>query len=170
MQRVLSALALVAVFTMTGPAAAAAASERFDALGHKILVKIDGAEVNNAVSVLEFVDRPGVGPPLHIHTAEDEIFHVVRGRIRIWRGDRSFVTKAGDTVFLPRGVPHAYMNIGREESRILVTIMPGNLVAFFREAGSRKMQVPRDMDELVKLSERYGMKILGPPSTEKSKD
>ncbi len=158
-------IALAALIGFTTPGAVAAEQAKpFTALGHKqILVKLDRAATNNAASVVVMVDAPGFGPPSHVHTKEDEIFYVLHGRIRIWRGEETLVAAPGESVFMPRNVPHTYQNIGQTESRLLIVVTPGHLQAFFEEAGARKLQVPRDMDEITKLCERYGITILGPP-------
>ncbi len=153
----------------TQDADAAEEAKRFSALGHKmIIVKLDRKATNDTAAVVEMVDRPGFGPPKHVHTKEDEVFYVLRGRIRIWRGEETIVAGPGESVFMPRNVPHTYQNIGTSDSRVLIVITPGNIQAFFEEAAARKLLVPRDMDEITKLCERYGIKILGPPPAAKA--
>jgi quercetin dioxygenase-like cupin family protein len=142
---------------------AAEPPKKFNALGHKIEVKLDRAATKDAAAVLELIDAPGMGPPKHVHSKEDEIFHVLRGQIRIWRGDEVLVARPGTSVFMPRNIPHTYQNIGKSESRVLVIITPGSLQSFFEEASAGKLRGPRDNDEIAKLAERYGIKILGPP-------
>ena len=135
-------------------------AKRFEALGHKIEVKLDRAATRGAYSVLEMTDAPGNGPPRHVHSAEDEIFHVLQGRIRFWRGNETFVAGPGAVVFMPRNVPHTFKNVGDGESRVLIVITPGRLQGFFEEAAARNVTAPRDV---AALATRYGIKVLGPP-------
>ena len=159
------ALVLLAGFALgaLGSADAAEPAKRFQALGHKIEVKLDRAATNGAYAVLEMTDAPGNGPPRHIHSAEDEIFHVLQGRIRFWRGAETFVAAAGAVVYMPRNVPHSFKNVGRTESRVLIVITPGRLQGFFEEAAARNIVMPRDAAVFAEIAERYGIKVLGPP-------
>jgi quercetin dioxygenase-like cupin family protein len=141
---------------------AAEPAKRFRALGHKIEVKLDRKATNGAYSVLEMTDAPGNGPPRHVHSAEDEIFHVLQGRVRFWRGSETFVAGPGAVVYMPRNVPHTFKNVGKTESRVLILITPGRLQGFFEEAAARNIVMPRDAAAFAGLAERYGIKVLGP--------
>jgi mannose-6-phosphate isomerase-like protein (cupin superfamily) len=157
-------LALAGVVAAAAAGAAPAeAPKRFEALGHKIEVKLDRAATNGTHAVLEVVDKPGFGPPRHVHTREDEIYYVVEGQVRIWRGGESFVVGPGAVVFMPRNVPHTFQNVGTGESRIVIVITPGRLQAFFEEAGARRLAAPADEAAITALARRYGIKVLGPP-------
>ncbi|WDO12847.1 cupin domain-containing protein [Flavobacterium sp. WW92] len=73
------------------------------------------------------------GPPLHIHKNQDEIFFVANGEF-IVQIDKEIVTvKTGDTVFIPRGIPHTYANPIENNPGILISIHQpaGKNEAFF---------------------------------------
>src|ERR671920_1316356 len=58
------------------------------------------------------VEHP-IGPrvlaaPLHTHEREDEYTYVLEGEIGVQIGEEVLVAQAGDLVFKPRGVPHAF--------------------------------------------------------------
>jgi oxalate decarboxylase/phosphoglucose isomerase-like protein (cupin superfamily) len=55
-------------------------------LGGTIKVIATPHETGVRVAVVEEVTPPHQGPPMHMHTHEDEIFYVVEGRMRFWRG------------------------------------------------------------------------------------
>ena len=42
----------------------------------------------------------------HAHDGEDELFHVLRGTLRIEMADRTVVLEAGDAFVVPKGVRH----------------------------------------------------------------
>jgi uncharacterized RmlC-like cupin family protein len=48
---------------------------------------------------------------MHIHTREDETFYVLAGEIEVTVGGERDVLRAGDSVFLPRGIPHRLENL-----------------------------------------------------------
>ena len=70
-------------------------------------------------------------PPAHVHTREDEAFYMLKGEFRILVGDREYFAKAGDLVYLPRGVAHAAIPM-TDEVETLALILPGNMMTFFR--------------------------------------
>src|SRR5689334_10528804 len=71
-------------------------------------ILIDGSETGGALAILEGVQRPGGEPPLHVHTREDETFYVIEGKMSVWVGGAIHHLSAGDSIFLPRGVPHTF--------------------------------------------------------------
>jgi mannose-6-phosphate isomerase-like protein (cupin superfamily) len=54
------------------------------------------------------------GPPMHVHYVEDEEGRVVSGRLSASVGGRLVQIGAGDTLRLPKGVPHRWWNEGDE--------------------------------------------------------
>ena len=65
-----------------------------------------GEQTGGALTVFESTAAPGEGPPLHRHAREDEVFYVLRGRLRVKLGTTIHEAPAGSFVFIPRGVPH----------------------------------------------------------------
>jgi quercetin dioxygenase-like cupin family protein len=68
-----------------------------------------------------FTIQPGGKMPLHTNTVEHEQY-VLSGRAKVTLGDEHFKGGAGNVVFIPAGVPHAYTNIGEEPFRFLCSI------------------------------------------------
>ncbi|WP_332369062.1 cupin domain-containing protein [Spirosoma telluris] len=64
-------------------------------------VKISGKDTNGQLAVFEYVGTEKVGPVLHVHHDQDEIFSIVDGEYLFQVGDEKFIVKAGDTVFAP---------------------------------------------------------------------
>ncbi len=124
---------------------------------------VTAAESGGAVGVFEDRTPPGEGPPLHVHHREDEIFHIREGRFRMWCADRSWDVGPGETVFLPRGVPHTFRNIGDAPGRKLVVVTPGGFERMFVDAARRGLTIPTDIGAFVALAAEYGAEILGPP-------
>jgi len=54
------------------------------------------------------------GPPMHVHYLEDEEGRVVSGRLSAAVGGRRVHAGSGETVRLPKGVPHRWWNEGDE--------------------------------------------------------
>ena len=72
-----------------------------------------GPETGPHFALRQFTMEPGGGMPRHTNTVEHEQY-VLQGRARIDIGDHAYEVSAGDVVFIPAGVPHAYRNIGEE--------------------------------------------------------
>ena len=81
--------------------------------GERFIWKATGARTGGALDVGELLVAPGVGPPEHIHHANDETFYVLDGTFRFTVAGQQHVAEAGAFIFIPRGVPHAWQNIGR---------------------------------------------------------
>ena len=75
-------------------------------------IKISSKDTNGNLAIFEQTGlTPNGGPPLHIHPHQDESFYVIEGRYFFQVGDERFDLKAGDTIFLPRNVPHAFVQL-----------------------------------------------------------
>jgi mannose-6-phosphate isomerase-like protein (cupin superfamily) len=77
-----------------------------------------------------------VGPPPHIHHAEDELLQILAGRVRIVCGDTDAIVGAGGFAYLPRGVPHTFWAQGDESARMLAVFTPGGVEAMFTASGA----------------------------------
>src|ERR687891_2223724 len=71
-------------------------------------VRVGEADGTDGLSVLEHRTPFGDSPPLHVHTTEDEIFHVLEGEFRVQVGDEVRVYGPGSVLVAPKGVPHTY--------------------------------------------------------------
>jgi quercetin dioxygenase-like cupin family protein len=56
--------------------------------------------------------RRGSAVPVHVHSEEDEICVVIEGSGSFWVGEKRRMLTAGDVIFLPRDVAHAYRFTG----------------------------------------------------------
>ncbi|MBS1582545.1 MAG: cupin domain-containing protein [Bacteroidetes bacterium] len=125
-------------------------------------IKISGADTDGRLSVLEQTGHTlNGGPPLHVHPDQDELFFVLEGRYSFQVGDDRFELGAGDTLFLPRGVPHAFLQ-RTEQARTVVAYQPsGRMEDFFRQ--SARFTAPPTAEEVAQLFAHHGMQVVGPP-------
>jgi quercetin dioxygenase-like cupin family protein len=128
--------------------------------GGPLTFKVRGAETNGALMALENVIAPGDGPPEHTHAAEDESWYVVAGELRFKLGDEIASAPAGSFVFVPRGVPHAFVNAGAEPARILVMFTPAGMERFFDRFAELEAFDPA---AFARLGREVGMEVVGPP-------
>ena len=65
----------------------------------------------------------GFSPPRHVHTREDEVFVVEDGELRFDIAGRAVAAGPGTSVFMPRGVPHAF-RVDGPSARVLGIMTP----------------------------------------------
>ncbi len=89
-----------------------------------------GKETGGLFSIFEATGIPGMEPPPHVHSNEDETYYLLEGEMRFRVGDEEFVGKPGDFVFLPRHVRHEFKVLS-PWFRCLVGIYPAGLENYF---------------------------------------
>lgn len=124
-------------------------------------ITVDRHASGGVAGAFESTVPGGSGPPIHVHHNEDEIIHVVESPYDFWL-DGAVVRKLpGESIFLPRGVPHTFRVAGDRPGRNLTLLTPGGLEEFFVEAATRELKIPAHMAEVVELAGRYGIEFRG---------
>ena len=119
--------------------------------------------LGDGLEVIETVNAPGYGPPLHKHR-EAEIFYVLQGRYLFEVDGKRFEAKMGDTVVANSNAPHRFVNIDSCPSKQLVMIVPGfDALAFFTQLGSAMKGGRLDNQAKQAFSAQWGVDFLGPP-------
>lgn len=128
-------------------------------------------DTGGAFDLILPIVRKGDEPPPHVHGQEQELFYVLDGNVDVYVGAKVFHLAAGDCVFLPQGIPHAYL-IQSPALHMLALITPGGFMDAFRpmEESAKKMEIPSDMvtyatgnlEETMKILEQYGLRFLSP--------
>ena len=125
-------------------------------------VKVSGKDTNGDLAVFEQTSlSPKRGTPLHIHPNQDEVFHVQEGEYLFLVGQDKYQLKAGDSIFLPRKVAHAWTQVS-DKGRMTVILQPaGKLEEFFVTMASlTKEPTP---EEVAKIFAAHDMQVVGPP-------
>lgn len=127
-------------------------------------LRVAAKETLGAYSFSEFVMQPGTGPAPHRHSREDEAFYVLEGQFEFKvgeRGERVIAAGPGSVVFAPRGVPHAFKNVGTTPAKGLVVISPAGLEQFFGERRALEKEIPKTdaiyAARLKALEEKFGL-------------
>jgi mannose-6-phosphate isomerase-like protein (cupin superfamily) len=126
--------------------------------GNEILVQVSPDDSGGQFAVGLMKVQPMGGPPLHVHSREDEWFYVLKGELTIQVGDERITAGPGTSVFGPRGVPHTFQNFTGEVVETLVMVNPPAFLDFFAEV-SRPMQ-PAEFED---AAAGYGLQFVGPP-------
>jgi quercetin dioxygenase-like cupin family protein len=128
-------------------------------LGGDITFIVRGEHSNGALAALEAVNGPGEGPPLHVHTREDETVYVLEGDFRWKLGDELSETGPGSFVFIPKGLPHTWEVMGDRPGRVLITFAPAGMEGFFDRLSSMS---EFDLEEFRAAASEHAMEVVGP--------
>ena len=133
-------------------------------LGDGVTIKLTEGETGGALTMFESIPAPGVGPPKHVHSNEDEVVYVLEGTLRFKLGDEIRETPAGGFAFIPRGLHHAWQNIGSEPARLLIVFTPASpgMERFFL-AFSEVPEGGPVQEEFTRLGKEAGFDVVGPP-------
>ncbi|WP_170984966.1 cupin domain-containing protein [Roseomonas sp. AR75] len=105
--------------------------EVLDIFGLGLVVKVEPH--TGGLFVAEHQVPPGLGVPLHVHDADDEVFVIRSGSLTLLGPEGGHVARPGDTVLLPRGVAHGFRNDGDTPVSMQVMLTPGTgAAAMFR--------------------------------------
>ncbi len=136
--------------------------------------KVSAQDTDGAMCVFEFTG--GGGGPRHLHYDQDEWIYILAGEFEFRVGDKQLRVGAGESVFLPRKVPHMWGCVSGQPGKIINVYQPaGKMEEFFREVGkpfkdlpTREQMVNKTYTEeqvksLHRLFDAHGMDLLGPP-------
>jgi quercetin dioxygenase-like cupin family protein len=134
--------------------------------GEKALsTKVSGADVGRTYAAIEVHPPPGVGPELHVHLAQNELFFMLKGSIGVQCGPDRTTLHAGDAYMAPANIPHAFVTLGTEVAHVLLIYDPaGDMEGFFAEyAPLVSVDGEPDRKKLAEVYAKHGMKVVGPP-------
>jgi quercetin dioxygenase-like cupin family protein len=136
---------------------------RVPEIGLELRVRLPMEASGGTLTVIDTVNEPGFGPPLHRH-AETEIFRVLTGRYLFEVDGRRLFAETGDVISVPGGAAHAFVNVSDAPARQTILILPGlDAVAFFTGLGViMKGGIP-DREALNRFGQQWGVEFLGPP-------
>lgn len=133
------------------------------ALGLKLSVRLPPEVSGGAITIMETVNAPGFGPPLHRHR-ETEVFRVLDGVYLYEVNGRRFYGKAGDVISVPSGSTHAFVNVGDRPARQMVLMLPAlDAVRFFTELANVLASGHADREALSAFGAPWGVEFLGAP-------
>ncbi|HLL97190.1 MAG TPA: cupin domain-containing protein [Spirosoma sp.] len=131
-------------------------------------VKVSGKDTNGDLCIFEGYSSPtqkkGWGPLLHLHHQQDEWFHIIEGEFLFQVGEEKFGLKAGDSLLAPRGIPHAFVKLTDDRSRMMTVYQPAGTMEAYFQAIRKFTGRPTD-DDLTKLFLAHGMEVVGPRLT-----
>lgn len=124
-------------------------------------LKVSKKDTAGGFALLEYEGKEKTGPHLHVHHAQDELFFVVEGCYKFRVGEEYHELKEGDCIFLPRAIPHTWIQTS-DYGRLIYLVSPaGSFEDFFEEIISLKS--PPTKEIMDSIHKRHQMEVLGPP-------
>ena len=125
-------------------------------------VKVSGSDTDGALAIFEQTSlSQGRGTPLHLHNSQDENFYVIEGEYYFRLGDEKFHLTKGESIFLPRKIPHAWTQVS-ERGKMMVVLQPaGKLEDFFVAMAS--LDHEPNQQQIAKIFLDNDMQVVGPP-------
>lgn len=123
-------------------------------------LKVSGKDTDGALAIFEQTSvSPKRGTPLHVHANQDEVFYVLFGEYYFQVGTDKYKLKAGDSIFLPRKIPHAWTQVS-EAAKMMVVLQPaGKLEEFF--VTMSELETEPTKEEIAKIFLDHEMEIVG---------
>jgi quercetin dioxygenase-like cupin family protein len=129
-----------------------------------------GAETDGKYALFEAFVAPGGGPPLHVHSREEEGFYVLEGEIVFTINGERVVASAGTFANVPVGTLHSFKNESAAPARMLISVAPAGLEQMFFEVGvplaeGATTTLPpskQEIDKLLAIAPRYGIEVRLP--------
>lgn len=124
-------------------------------------IKVSAKDTGGDLTIFEYTGNEKGGPPLHLHPKQDEIFYIVEGEYLFQMGEEKYNLKSGDTIFLPRKVPHTFAQL-TDKGKMLFFFQPsGKMEDYFRAIG--KLTAPPSPQEGAQIFANHDMKVVGAP-------
>jgi quercetin dioxygenase-like cupin family protein len=124
---------------------------------------LEGSDTNGALALFETVVPPNTRVPApHRHVTYDETVHVLNGTCTFAVEGTESSLAPGQTLFIPRGAVHQFVNRGPDTVRFLATVTPGVLSSeFFREVGAvMGAGGPPDLKRIADIMQRHGLQAV----------
>jgi len=128
--------------------------------------KVSVQDTDGAMCVFEFTG--GGGGPRHLHHDQEEWIYIIDGEFQFEVGEKRYRVGRGESVFIPRKVPHVWACVSGKPGKIINVYQPaGKMEDFFRELGKYHgkpyVHEALSIDEFRQLFHDHGMDLLGPP-------
>lgn len=128
---------------------------------------LSGDQTAGQFCLLENRSGGNTKTPIHVHADDDETIYIIEGEMTAVIDGESRRLSAGESVFLPRGIPHQLMNTTGHPARYILIGTPALFERFVEEGGRvlRPGEVagpptPEEIARLHEASPRFGITLL----------
>ena len=119
-------------------------------------------DTGGTYSSYEIIAPPGCGARAHMHSRENEAMYIIEGTFHFRCGEKEATLGAGDSISMPKGLPHMFMNVGQTTGRLLGVATPAGLEHFFEDVDEviRAKQAEVTQDDITEVCRRHGIELL----------
>lgn len=133
--------------------------------GDTFFCKVSTKDTDGDLYIFESTRDKKGGPPLHYHYEQDEWWYILEGVFLFKIGDQTLTAKAGDSLFGPRMVPHAFAKTNEGNARILMAFQPAGKMEEHFTAVSKGVYSKMSEEEKHKFRQVNGFEVVGPALT-----
>ena len=128
---------------------------------------LSGEQTAGQFCLFENTSDGNTKTPIHVHARDDETVYVIEGELTAVSDGQPRRLTAGESIFLPRGIPHQLINMSGNPGRYILIGSPALFDRFLKEAG-RELRpgeaagppTPEDIERLREASPRFGITLL----------
>ena len=128
-----------------------------EVVGDQHIIKLEGSDTNNTLSVIEQTYQPDTGSILHHHEKDTHVFYVLDGVFELIMDDSINKLSKGDLAYIPNKTKHSFKVIGKTAAKALVITFPAGLEKLFVELSQLNLK-----DQSINIPEiinKYGVKL-----------
>lgn len=89
-------------------------------------------------------------------TSSGHGFYILEGAVDFVFGEERFRDERGALAYLRRGLPHTFLGVSEQASRVPVLLMPGGLEKLFAQS---------DPERFSEILREHHVEVVGPPLT-----
>lgn len=133
--------------------------------GDQFFCKVSTSDTDGSLYIFDSIRDKKGGPSFHYHYDQDEWWYITEGEFLFKIGDETFTAKAGDSVFGPRMVPHAFAKTSDGIAKMVMGFQPaGKMEEYFKKVSEGATKNMTD-DEKFKFRKEHGFESIGPALT-----
>jgi quercetin dioxygenase-like cupin family protein len=108
-------------------------SKQFVLAGVVMKRLLSGKQTAGQFCLLENKSGGNTRTPIHVHAKDDETVYIIEGELTALIEGQPRRLTAGDSLFLPRGIPHQLMNMSGNPCRYILIGTPLSSTSFSRK-------------------------------------
>jgi quercetin dioxygenase-like cupin family protein len=129
-----------------------------------------GEDTDGRYAMWEAIVPSGGGPPLHVHSREEEGFFIIEGEVTFTIDGERVVAKAGTFANMPVGIPHSFKNESSQTAKMLISVAPAGLEQMFFECGvplaegatTASPPTKEEIERFVAIAPSFGIELKLP--------
>lgn len=128
---------------------------------------LSGDQTAGQFCLFENRSSGNTGTPIHVHANDDETVYIIEGELTAVIDGQPRRLTAGESMFLPRDVPHQLVNMSGKPNRYILIGTPALFDRFVEKAG-RELRpdevvgapTPQEIERLREVSPKFGITLL----------